>query len=179
MWVLMSGNSKKHLYTVDRANTLAEGMICQLVRHIDVSPSFLANHVETLFPEGVSRHGEVHFLREDARALAINPMLELLFEHVRKGSFQTRPSRFQSMFAVDDLDLALEFREKYSTYSAPIYRVSAEATFRGDMHLLNAGHSALVTSWLAFQYWNGEAGTAQPFWEWILKHPVEIGERVA
>lgn len=165
------------LYTVDRLGSLTEGLECTLTRHDDISPPFLAGHVGQLFPEGVSNHGERYFLQNEAKALIASPMLELLFEQVRRASFPERPSRFQSMFAVETLEEALQFRSRYG--GAAIYAVTADITFRADMSLLNGENSTLVTSWLAHRYWDGKAGPTNAFWEWLMKCPVKVGNRVA
>ncbi|ELY21154.1 hypothetical protein HALTITAN_2033 [Vreelandella titanicae BH1] len=167
------------LYTVDRLGTLAEGSTCQLQHYNDVSPEVLAEHSNSLFPDGLSRHGEMYFLRAESQVQAINPMLELFFEQVRRASFPDKPSRMQSMFAVDCLSSVRDFKIRFKALELPVYKVKAETVFRADMGLLYGGNSALVTSWFASQYWKGEAGPEQPFWEWVLKCPVEIGERIA
>ena len=166
-----------NLYTVDRAGTLVEGHVYPLIQHADVDPPVLAAHVKELFPDGVSAHGERYFLRNEAQALIASPMLELLFEQVRRATHAERPSRLQSMFAVETLSEAHQFQSQYG--GTAIYKVSADVMFRGDMNLLHAGSSTLVTSWFAHQYWKGDAGPQDPFWEWLLKCPVHVGERVA
>lgn len=142
-----------------------------------MNPSFLAKHVQELFPYGVSAHGERYFLRNEAQTLLVNPMLELLFEQVRRAAHAERPSRFKSMFAVETLAEARQFQSQYG--GTAIYKVNSEVVFRCDMNLLHAGNSILVTSWFAHQYWKGEAGSDEPFWEWLLECPVNVGERVA
>lgn len=167
------------LYTVDRLGTLAEGSICELQHYNDVSPEMLAEHSNSLFPDGLSHHGEMYFLRAESQVQAINPMLELLFEQVRRASYLDKPSRMQSMFALDCLSSVRDFKTRFKASGAPVYKVKAETFFRADMGLLHGGNSTLVTSWFASQYWKGKAGSEAPFWEWVLKCPVEIGERIA
>lgn len=166
------------LYTVDRLGSLAEGCICQLQHYNDVRPEMLAEHSNLLFPDGLSHHGEMYFLRAKSQIQAINPMLELLFEHVRRASYPDKPSRMQSMFAFDCLSSVRDFKTRFKASGAPVYKVKAETIFRADMGLLHGGNSTLLTSWFASQYWKGEAGFEPPFWEWLLNCPVEIGERI-
>lgn len=104
-------------------------------------------------------------------------MLELLYEQVRRAAYPDRPSRIQSIFALETLSEACQFQSQYG--GDAIYKVSADVIFRGDMNLLHGGNSNLVTSWFAHQYWKGESGPETPFWEWLLKCPVDVGERVA
>ncbi|UEX79169.1 hypothetical protein [Sediminicurvatus halobius] len=100
------------------------------MKHADVNPHVLAAHVDELFPEGVSAHGERYFLRNEAQALIVSPMLELLFEQVHRAAYAERASRLQSMFAVETLAEARRFQAQYG--GAAIYKVSAEMAFRGD-----------------------------------------------
>ena len=168
---------KLNFFTVDRLGSLTEGQVCSLVKYSDVMPPALADHVEELFPDGISAHGERYFLRDEAKVTITNPMLELLFEQVRRAAFSQCPSRLQSMFAVETLAEAKRFQSDYG--GAAIYKVKADVIFRGDMNLLHGGNSTLVTSWFAHQYWKGEAGPQTPFWEWLLQCPVNVYERVA
>jgi hypothetical protein len=165
------------LYTVDRQGTLSEGMVCTLVRY-KVSPNVLADHVNAMFPDGVSAHGERYLLRNSAEARSTNPMLELLFEYVRRSQYPHRPSRLQSLFGVDSLDSAGVFQERYCDSVPAIYQVEAAVSFRADMNLLAADNSNLVMSYRANRYWAGEPGPEAPFWERILKCPVQIKKRL-
>jgi hypothetical protein len=174
----MNEEKKLEFYTVDRAGTLDEGQLCSLVKHSDVEPPVLADHVKELFPDGVSTHGERYFLQNEAQAMVVSPILELLFEQVRRAAFADRPSRFQSMFAFKSLAEACSFLSQFG--DGAIYKVNADVFFRGNMNLLNAGNSILTTSWFANQYWKGETGLQDdPCWEFLLKCPVKVGERVA
>jgi len=173
----MNEDRKLNFFTVDRLGNLTEGRVCSLVKYSDIKPPELADHVEELFPDGISAHGERYFLSDEAKATIASPMLELLFEQVRRAAFPKCPSRLQSMFAVETLSEAERFQSDYG--GAAIYKVNADVTFRGNMTLLHGGNSTLVTSWFAHQYWKGEAGSQTPFWEWLLKCPVNVCERVA
>lgn len=103
-------------------------------------------------------------------------MLELLLENVRRSAYPERPSRLQSMFGVESLAEAIQVQSRLG--GGAIFKVHSEVVFRADMNLLHAGNSTLVTSWFAHQYWAGECGPEAPFWEWVMKCPVSIGERV-
>lgn len=172
----MNEGRKLDFYTVDRKGTLFEGQLCSLVKHTDVEPPVLSEYVNELFPEGVSSHGERYFLQNQSQVMIVSPMLELLFEQVRRAAFSDRPSRFQSMFALETLTEACRFQSQFG--SGSIYKVNADVVFRGNMNFLNAGNSILATSWFANQYWKGEPGLQEPFWEFLLKCPVKVGERV-
>jgi hypothetical protein len=170
--------AEQDFFTIDRLGTLKAGSSCELVRYSDVSPKVLLEHVEEMFPDGLSSHGESYFLRNSANALHINPMLELVFEQVRRASFPQRPSRFQSTFAVDSLDAAHALRGRMKTPTARIFRVSSKQVAKADMNLLHSG-SILVTSYLAHRYWSGEPHPERPaFWEYLLRCPVVVKEQV-
>ncbi len=167
------------LYTVDRLGTLTQNQVCKLVKHDDISPKFLNFHAADMFPEGVSRHGDSYFLGSKQKTLIASPALELTFEYVRRSIYPDRPSRFQCMFAVDNLESARLFMEKHPDYDSSIWEVDAEVVFRANMNMLYAGDSILVTSYRANMYWAGDPGPdGFPFWEYLLKCPVIIGKRV-
>lgn len=167
------------LYTVDRLGTLTPNQVCRLIRYDDIKPEVLNTHVTDMFPDGVSQHGNAYFLGSEQKALIASPALELTFEYVRRALYPDRPSRFQSMFAVDSLESAKSFMKKYPNDNSSIWEVEAETIFRANMNMLYAGDSILVTSYLANVYWAGESGPDNsPFWEYLLKCPVTIRERV-
>ena len=64
-------------YTVDRAGTLREGLVINLVKYNDIEPVHLQEHVNSMFPEGVSRHGEHFFLRYDSLTSQTSPSIEI------------------------------------------------------------------------------------------------------
>jgi hypothetical protein len=49
-------------FTVDRSGTLEEGQIISLVKYRDVEPHEVQIHVDSLFPDGVTSHGERYIL---------------------------------------------------------------------------------------------------------------------
>jgi len=161
-------------FTVDRSGALASGMEIAIRRHTDINPPFLQKHVDAMFPDGVSKHGDLYFLNNESRANVTGPAIELLFEYVRRAHFPDKPSRFASFFAVDSLPAAIEFNAKYGGGAAAIWEVEANAHFRGDMTLLTSGQSNLFYSYFAHLYWSGEAGPEKPFWEILLACPVKV-----
>ena len=167
------------LYTVDRKGTLNPGDICDLVVYDDINPKSLANHVSSMFPGGVSAHGERYFLQNSAHSTIISPMLELVFEYVRRSKFPHLPSRFQCMFAMDSVAAANQFKHQYDCNDAPVYRVESQTTtIKVDMTLLTA-QTVLVTSHFGHLYWSGEKHPEiEPFWEYLLRCPVTVCERV-
>lgn len=165
------------LFTVDRNRSLFEGQVCTLKQYSDMELLDYSTHAYNLFPDGVSFHGQRHFLDANAQITEKNNALELLFEQVRRSAFPERPSRLQSMFAVETLCDAKKFCSDYG--AGLIYKVKAGVVFRADMNLLCWEGSVLTMLWRAHRYWKGEAGMEKPpRWEWLLKCPVKICEQV-
>lgn len=160
-------------YIVDRQHSLREGLTIELTRYSDISPRELQLHVDDMFPDGLSSHGERYFLRSDALALVASPNIEILFEYVRRAAYPSRPSRFQSVFAFRTLADARIFRASYSTKTEPIWELHAQSYFIADMRLLTAGNSILWYSYLAHKYWKGEP-SEDPLWEVLLVPPVTV-----
>ena len=163
-------------FTVDRSGTLTQGMKIAIHRHTDIDPPSLQKHVDVMFPNGVSKHGDSYFLSSGSRANVTSPAIELLFEYVRRAHFSDRPSRFTSFFAVDSLPAATAFNDKYGGGAAAIWEVEADAYFRGNMTLLTSNQTNLVYSYFAHLYWSGEIGPVdvEPFWEFLLACPVKV-----
>jgi hypothetical protein len=145
-------------YAVDRSSELTEGAVLDRVRYTDLDPPFLQSHVDALFSEGVTRHGEAYLLRNQPGTLA-NPNIELIFEYVRRARFPDCPPRFESVYGFETLVEAETFRSNpnWGQPGAPIWELSAEEVpFRADMTCLTLGGSILVISQLAERYWSGQ-----------------------
>ena len=169
----------RQFYIVDRIGTLRQGQVLNLERFNDLKPPQLQSHVDEMFPNGVSRHGERYFLKNSTYASVASPAIELLFEYVRRAHFPERPSRFQSWFAVDSITDAKGFRNRFGQGQGAIWRVASETVWQADMNLLTAHQTTLVCSWFAHTYWRGEAGPGQTFWEFLLTPPVHVLECIA
>jgi hypothetical protein len=163
-------------YTVDRQWTLSEGLVMSLTRYDDVGPPEIAQHLDMLFPDGVTQHGETYLVDSRADMQIASPVIELLWENVRRSHFPTAPSRFQSVFAVDTLEAARAFRQRCHCPCARIWVVeSSGAGFHADMNLLTLNASALRTNWHAHQYWSHQESENSPtFWEFLLRPPVKV-----
>jgi hypothetical protein len=169
-------------YHIDRLGTLTPGNIINLVRYDDVRPEYLQQHVDMLFPEGLSSHGETYFLKNQTPASGVNPVIELLFEYVRQSHYANIQSRFQSLFAFGSIEDARIFRERFCNNQGFICRVECEETqaFKADMNILTLRDSLLVLSYRAHCYWQGlpDPSGAPPLWEYLLKPPVQIVSRL-
>jgi len=169
------------LYTVDRLGTLKPGMVIQLQQHRDISPQYLQDHVDSLFPDGVSSHGERYFLQAGSKGNIASPAIELLFEYIRKTSFSNKPSRFESFFACESIDDAKSFRSQFGSHEQKIFEIQSDGPkHKCNMKLLHNDLSNLYFSYAAHQYWLGNQGISElgEFWEIILSLPVKVGDVV-
>lgn len=160
-------------YSLDRLGTLNQDLEIRLTRYNDINPAELQQHVDLLFPDGLSRHGEQYFLKNDSSPRFSAPSIEMLFEYVRRACFPDRPSRFQSMFAFESLNEAIEFKARYGNGQGTIWQIESIEYFKADMGLLILGNTILVHSYLAHKYWKGEAGE-RPIWEVLLVPPIRV-----
>lgn len=182
----------KKYFTVDRTGSAEQNIAFQLtcdyssLQFYEVQDVFSKNElierVQALYPEGLSRHGiqyliEYFLIIQDSqtgRTLSLcpsEPMIEVIFEQVRKEEFPHRPSRMQSMFAWTNLDDAYKFRD--SEGRGIIYKVESDKAFIADMNLLYLGGSILGGYEFARKYWSGETGN-NPKLEAIIPLPVVV-----
>jgi hypothetical protein len=166
------------LYTVDRNRTLEENQMINLIKYSDVKPSELQVHIDSLFPDGVTSHGEYYMLNAKTPAIGINAIIELIFEYVRRSYFPSCPSRFQSVFAFENIAQAFIFQNKYGKPDSLIWKVESDITFKADMRLLNLHDSLLTLSYNAHRYWNGISIDNNPIWEYLLVPPVKVIHRI-
>jgi hypothetical protein len=177
-------------FTVDRRQTLAPGMVLNLVRHTDVHPPVMQAHIDALMPDGVTRHGD-QYLVSNSQALTTSPNLELTFEYIRRAQFPTAPSRFQSVFACESRADAQTFGNApaWGSPGSPIFEIEADyEPFRADMHCLTLEGSISMASYSAHRYWSGLPNdrhlsqgpqAVRPFWELLLRPPVRVLRRIA
>jgi hypothetical protein len=177
-------------YAVDRLGRLAEGLVLERVRHADLDPPLLQAHVDALFPAGVTEHGNGYFLNSRRSATDVSANLELVFEYVRRASFDHAPSRFEAAFGFETAAEAQAFRASpiYGHPTAAVWELETpHEPFRADMTCLTLRGSMLRASYVAERYWTqqdngfqllGEPPTP-PVWEWLLRPPVTVVRRVA
>ena len=94
-------------------------------------------------------------------------------EGLRRRSYPSRPSRFQSFFAFGSLNHARDVRRRAKKPDASIWIVEAPGPlFRGDMNLLGAGHHPEER---LRAYWDGKAlDESAAIWEYLLVPPVTL-----
>ncbi|MDD1693087.1 MAG: hypothetical protein LUQ71_00025 [Methanoregula sp.] len=149
-------------FTVDRNNRLTEGIILNTdSNYINrkfwpigdiISQSDLSQLVNEIYPEGLTEHGKNYLLDEclviptpngPAPIVPHIPMIELVFELVRRIEFPDQISRYQAIFGWGTLEEAKKFNERDVKNNSPIYVVSCERSTKLDMNLLFLGGSSI------------------------------------
>lgn len=181
-------------YTVDRSNKLKAGAVINPdtdfsnCRFFPVEGNFdridLERLTKQLFPLGLTEHGKRYLLNEylilqtpqgPAPVVPHIPMIELVFELVRRSFFPDKPSRLACIFGWEKYEEAVEFQRQHG--AGTICRTEAEGFFRGDMNLLLLGGAGISAIQFAAKYWNGGSGP-QPRWEVLLIPPVKVVELI-
>ncbi len=137
------------LYTLDRKNTLSEGLEISLFQFSDIQPPELQTHLNGILPNGVTKHGDQYFASGLQSNNLGNGILELVFEYVRRAHYPDKPSRLQSLFACDNLEDLKSFNQNYNTPGKEfsIWTLETENFFRGDLKLLTFSPTALGVSY--------------------------------
>lgn len=179
--------ASKLYFHVSRQTSFREGAQINLQRFDDITPTVLKAHIDGLFPEGVSQHGNQYLATE------IRPTLldgspnfqqfnasntELIWEFVRRTRYRSRPSRYQSLFAWETREEADFFCEERG--GGEIYEVFSlfnRKAFRADMALVDVAASRLGASYQAHQYWEGN-GSPFPRWEIVVPLPVQVTRKI-
>lgn len=147
-------------FTVDRLRRLQPNQTLEVRRCIDPElPEDLRRHIDGLFPGGISDHGRRYFVL----GTFATPVwaLETTWEYVRRAHYPHRPSRFTCTYAWQTIEEARAFSANHG--NAPIWEVSSDSAFLGNMALLDPRPSCVRTSQSAHQYWQGiEAPMADP-----------------
>ncbi|WP_454740371.1 hypothetical protein [Cupriavidus necator] len=173
-------------YSVDRRGMCAPG------RQLTLQPNAAANgndilaHINDMHPNGFSAHGGQHF--RDAHQWPLESpeyrsgILELLLEATRKAHYPSKPSRYQSMFAWDSLEVAAHFKASNGHPSYGIYELLPQArVHRGDMSIYTFGPTFAGVDHRLHLYWQGktlEIPGYEPRWEHVIELPLLVGNKV-
>lgn len=184
-------------YHLDRDNSLVDGQILELRKINDIicndehTSELLQRHFNYLYPKGVCSHGDNYFAK--SRYIPyLAPFVELLFENSRRIYDNTKPSRAEVVFGLDNID---DFRKLTSMMNininkCSIWEVECEKFFKADMFILDTvqnliftNQSILASSKLMELYWQGKGlnefiETEASFWEYLLVPPVKVVKRV-
>ncbi|WP_293649232.1 hypothetical protein [uncultured Pantoea sp.] len=113
------------------------------------------------------------------------PLLEWALEAHRKALFANAVSRFNCIFAWEDLETAKWFRGfSRSPLSTPIYEVHSDGKIhKGDMYVYNAQCGSSEFTSRLDAYWSSSTRAVNnglgPAWEILVELPATIGKRVA
>ncbi|SDI66878.1 DUF2441 domain-containing protein [Mucilaginibacter sp. P25] len=183
------------LFTVDRAQTLNEGLTISLTKEDPhniklwgvenlLDEESLKKHIQRLYPEGMSNHGWYYLNQRHTFGTYpnfthhIHIITEANVEHVRQAYFSSFTSRFQSLFACGSIQDALKLRTQFKSEDSPIFELETNFFRKLDMNWLFFGTQNITSPYLAHQYWEGKE-SLNPFWEYCVELPVTIGQRVA
>lgn len=140
--------------------------------------------IKELFPNGISNHGKQYLHdkynyvndADNNSYISYLHIIEITFELIRQISFKDKPSRFESLFGCETIEEAIKFRTEKGNQSNKIYKVSTDSFFKADMNLL---YTATIPGniLIAEKYWRGES-SKNPFWEILMKAPINILEEI-
>ncbi|MRT38762.1 DUF2441 domain-containing protein [Acinetobacter sp. RIT698] len=184
-------------FTVDRSGAVSSGESFELISDFSLilkcsldgmlTIEELVSGINQLYPDGISKHGASYLLNDpilcnqtgDSQLLPVSPMIEAIFEQVRRADFPHLPSRMTSMFGWQSLAEAVEFANTNHAGGFNLFEVEVEdqSYFIGDMNLLFIGGQVINTYLLAQKYWSGQR-SANPKLEVLIPLPVTIGNNV-
>lgn len=169
-------------YRVDRVNAYTEGDIIELTNPSGIPNEFI-QVMDMLSPGGFSPHGLMYLSNSSAHAADKSVAIDFSLELFRRAFFDSKPSRYQSIFAWGRLEDAQSFKSKLlpDFPNCIIYEVStsSENIHRGDMSILSNDKTNLVYADILRLYWSGSTFTNKPLWEYLLPLPVKIGRMVS
>ena len=186
----------KIFYHIDRLNRLENQTTINInndfeqQRFFPIQDVFTKNDLESLtnelYPEGLSEHGKKYLLDEKIVINGPNgpqpvvphiPIIELVFELVRRLEFSSMPSRLQSIFAWESKEQAENFNQKYCSNKGYLYSLQSNSFIKKDMNLLFLGGSTIGSLMYARKYWKSEC-SKNPNWEVLLQPPVTILHKI-
>lgn len=180
-------------YSVDLKGKLHSGCLVTLGQY-ELNKATLVDFMNMQYPDGISMHGCNYLYNPEVMMSENTPVssalvIGLVFELVRKAHFPEKPSRYQSLFACENINEVQKFRDYQvenngDNPAANIYEVvSNHDVHRGDMKLLDTDCPVLELYRRAFLYWSGSTDMLydgyEPFWEILIPLPAFIGKKVA
>lgn len=185
------------LYTIDRRNAYSGGAGSTLTLrppdYSSYSPLSASNLpldttiFQTFFPQGISTQGQRYLINRgiDAglakhpnhplplkRVAYIEDIVELVFELIRRIEFPNCLSRFQAMFACDNLPALRAFVARTGT-GGKVYDLDFNRCEQHDMAFLELGATNIEAWTNARNYWNGYPSSA-PQSEYLVELPVNL-----
>jgi hypothetical protein len=142
-----------------------------------ISPD-LISHLRDMAKQGLSRHGHAYLVNLIIGTFSISSyMVEIFWEYVRWREYPDKPSRFQSVFAWDDLERAIEFAKQAG--SGVVFEIENDGRyFVADMNLLRLDFDPDKQMNRARLYWEGRPGETDtlytPQWEYLVVPPARV-----
>jgi len=178
------------VYSVDRRALYKVGEDLKFYKNLDSNPiqakvpfqtdQEVRDRLLKEYKDGLSPHG-IQFLLGGLSfqngMVPISPVIELIWESIRKENYPKLPSRFQSYFGSKNKEEAIAFREQSQSQQCNIYLLRSEFYFEADMNLLTFAGSAISTLDLAHKYWSGEK-SPNPCVEVLLSKKVNVIKKV-
>lgn len=109
---------------------------------------------------------------------------EMLLESLRRSEFKDKSSRFQSIFAFENLEDAKQFRSEFREESCRIFEIETDAlVHKADVNLLGIAFPMVTAAYYCYRYWQGKSylnpeGNSNPLWEILIPLPAKIGNEV-
>jgi hypothetical protein len=173
---------------------LEPNQIIKLIRinHTNENLPGIKNYINAEFEGRLTEHGIEYLTRRKITKIEpstkkriiddAEPIIEIIFEYVRRSNYENRPSRFQSIFAAKHLKDAKKFRDRYRKSIGDIWEIECETYFKADMNIITDPlyNTPLVLSYLAHEYWLGHSHPKypNPSWEYLLTPPVKVLRRI-
>ncbi|MGM0260410.1 DUF2441 domain-containing protein [Enterococcus sp. AZ102] len=177
-------------YHIDRNNLLKENTIYTLDNQISVSPKILEPIVKNYYPDGLSLHGKRYFSEPSNIDYVGTTIYESIFEYERKLYYANKNSRYQSFFAVKQIDdlkkwlnlFSVNNLNEYSiweidTLDSIVQEFDASFLIGGDLNSLKS-FSPLVVSYKAKKYWDSELSN-DPLKELLIYPEIKTLKRIA
>lgn len=144
------------------------------------------------FPGGLTPHGLSMLISRSVHDSSFTePIIEFIFELIRQHHFSHAPSRLTSLYGIETVEQAIQWRRNFEQWSGKttysLWEIAYEteaATY--DASLLNVDpaqvseneFSCLLTMDNAFRYWSGEM-TKDALPELLIPPPVTVIHQIA
>ena len=140
-------------------------------------------HLDKLCRYGISLHGAHYLIQSINNNVSFrDSLLELHFEYIRHIYYKNTLSRFQCLFAYEDINKAREFKRANKNMGM-IYEVEPSGLiFRSDMNWLKFDFTPETQKHYAMSYWTGKPFSTEkhyePQWECLIDLPVIIKQEI-
>ncbi|WP_440110397.1 DUF2441 domain-containing protein [Paenibacillus sp. QZ-Y1] len=171
-------------FHVDRFANLKEGQVVQLA-NVQIGQPMLQDIIDSRYPDGLSAHGYYYYALPSKEEGKIQDALaENVYEYERRLYFPHLPSRFQSIFASETIEEALEWVKivRRDDIKPLIWEIEFDHSdyIKADSLLIGIDIkdvSLLSPPYHANRYWRGEPSD-NPQYEMLIKLPVKVNKLI-